>query len=56
MPPISPVWDWDFREKKRVFFDTKLRMRVQIEGAWHESNAVLLKVEGAKHAEKKKAP
>jgi hypothetical protein len=52
MPPPSPVWAWDFKEKKHVFADAEFRMRVKIGDAVYESNLVKLKVKGAEPPKK----
>jgi len=51
MPPPSPVWAIN-REKVRVFADADFRIRVKIDGAVYESNAVTLKVKGAERDKK----
>lgn len=50
MPPPSPVWAPNYREKAAnpvMFFDSSFKMYVRIEGRIYESRTVLLKVKGA---------
>ena len=46
MPPPSPVWAWDYKEKPpgKIYRDATFKMGVKIEGAGYESKTVTLKV------------
>jgi hypothetical protein len=49
MPPPSPVWAWNYKEKPpgKIFNDASFQVAVKIEGRWHESKPVSLRVKGA---------
>ena len=46
MPPPSPVWDWNFKERPagKYYHDATFQMAVRIEGKLYVSKAVTLKV------------
>jgi hypothetical protein len=56
MPPPSPVWAWDFKQKPyaKVYHDCTLQMDVKIEGKLYESRSAHLKVRDPNAKELKK--
>ena len=56
MPPPSPVWDWNWNKDKtppKLWRDATFRAQVKIDGIWHDSKPVTLKVKDANPPKKK---